>query len=51
MEKEKLTSFQCNVCGYIYKSKEENLPDDFICPLCEASKEQFTKLEDQEVEE
>lgn len=50
MEEEKLTSFQCNVCGYVYKSKENELPDDFVCPLCEADKSQFTKLEDKKEE-
>ena len=24
--------FRCKVCGYIYEGDE--LPEDFICPLC-----------------
>ncbi len=31
----------CNVCGYVYEGAE--LPKDFICPLCGAGADQFTK--------
>ena len=30
----------CNVCGYVYEGDE--LPDDYICPLCKHGKEDFT---------
>lgn len=43
-KEEELHSFQCNVCGYVYKSKEEELPDDFVCPLCEAHKDHFSPV-------
>jgi rubredoxin len=46
--------FRCMVCGYIYdpdKGDPENgvepgtafddLPDDWVCPVCGASQEQF----------
>ncbi len=41
--------YKCKLCGYIYEdSKEsvkfEDLPDDWICPLCGAPKDQFEKI-------
>ena len=32
----------CKVCGYIYEG--ENLPEDFICPLCKHGASDFEKL-------
>ena len=32
----------CNICGYVYNG--ENLPDDYICPLCKHGKEDFTLI-------
>ncbi|MDR0831716.1 MAG: flavin reductase [Bacillales bacterium] len=32
----------CTVCGFIYEG--ENLPDDYICPLCKHGKEVFEKI-------
>lgn len=45
----KSNQYRCNLCGYIYddskeKIKFEDLPEDWICPLCGASKSQFTKI-------
>jgi len=50
--------YQCVVCGYIYDEKEgdpdggipsgtkwEDLPDDWVCPICGAKKDQFEKLD------
>ena len=50
--------FVCDVCGYEYDealgdpdngiepgTKFEDLPDDFVCPLCEVSKENFSVAE------
>ncbi len=34
--------FICNVCGYIYEGDE--LPEDFICPLCKHGVEDFERL-------
>ena len=33
----------CMVCGYVYNGSVpfEELPDDWTCPLCGASKSQF----------
>ena len=32
----------CEICGYVYE--DENLPEDFICPLCKHPASDFTKL-------
>lgn len=42
MEDNKLHYFQCDICGYLYKTEAEELPADFVCPLCGESKEHFT---------
>lgn len=34
--------YVCTVCGYIYEG--ENLPDDFICPLCKHGTEAFKQI-------
>jgi flavin reductase (DIM6/NTAB) family NADH-FMN oxidoreductase RutF len=33
----------CTVCGYVYEG--ENIPDDFICPLCKHGVSDFEKIE------
>ncbi len=35
----------CSVCGYIYNEgiKWEELPEDWVCPLCGAAKSEFKK--------
>jgi rubredoxin len=48
----------CANCGYIYDPKKgddfggipagtafENLPDDWVCPMCYVTKEQFDPLD------
>ena len=35
------TAWICNLCGYIYYGDE--LPEGFICPVCSASSEYFSK--------
>jgi len=52
-------SYVCDVCGYIYDPAEgdpeypvppgtpwEGLPEDWICPVCGAPKDQFTPMDD-----
>lgn len=41
-EDEKKTGWICIICGYIYEGEE--LPADFICPLCKHGAEDFKKL-------
>ena len=53
-----MTKWRCLICGYIYDPEEgdpksgikpgtafEELPDDWICPICGATKDQFEKVE------
>ncbi len=37
------TGFVCKVCGYIYEGDE--LPDDFICPLCKHGAADFEPIQ------
>jgi rubredoxin len=50
-----MKKYVCNVCGYIYDPTEgdpdadigpgtafEDLPNDWVCPVCGAEKDQFT---------
>jgi len=41
--------YECSACGYIYDEEKEgtrfeDLPDDWICPLCGSEKDDFIKL-------
>ena len=43
--------YKCTACGYIYDDnveavKFEDLPDDWVCPLCGLGKEFFEKIEE-----
>ena len=38
---EKKTTYVCRICGYVYEGEE--LPEDFICPLCKHGAEDFEK--------
>ncbi len=53
-----MARWECLVCGWVYDedkgdedsgiaagTKFEDLPDDWVCPMCGASKEDFEKLE------
>jgi rubredoxin len=55
-EEIKMDKYICDVCGYIYDpgkgdpnngiqpgTKFEDLPDDWVCPVCGASKKSFSK--------
>lgn len=50
--------YVCNVCGYVYDeaigdtdngiaagTKWEELPEDFVCPICSVGKDEFSKEE------
>ncbi len=52
-------SYRCTICGYIYEPEAgdpgsgvapgtsfEDLPDDWVCPVCGATKDQFEPVED-----
>lgn len=34
--------FRCKICGYIYEGEE--LPPDFVCPLCKHGAEDFERI-------
>ncbi len=51
-----MDKYVCSVCGYVYDpeqgdpdngvepgTKWENVPDDWECPVCGASKDEFEK--------
>ena len=53
-----MTSYKCGICGYVYEpdlgdpdgaiepgTPYESIPDDWMCPICGADKEQFDELE------
>jgi flavin reductase (DIM6/NTAB) family NADH-FMN oxidoreductase RutF/rubredoxin len=55
-EEIKMDKYVCSVCGYVYDpakgdpesgikpgTKFEDLPDDWVCPICGATKDQFEK--------
>jgi flavin reductase (DIM6/NTAB) family NADH-FMN oxidoreductase RutF/rubredoxin len=55
----KMAKYKCTVCGYIYDPEAgdpdggikpgtpfEKLPDDWVCPVCGASKDQFEKMKE-----
>lgn len=48
--------YVCEICGYVYDEAQgdpengiapgtvwEDVPEDWVCPLCSVSKEHFTK--------
>lgn len=40
--------YVCDVCGYVYDEeaegvKWEDLPEDYVCPLCGVGKDQFSE--------
>ena len=44
-----MNKYVCELCGYIYDegaegTKFEDLPEDWVCPLCGASKDMFKKM-------
>jgi len=55
-EENKMDKYRCDVCGYIYDPEKgdpdggiepgtafEDIPDDWVCPICGAGKDQFSK--------
>ncbi len=52
-----MDKWECTVCGYIYDTAAgdpdngveagtsfENIPEDWVCPVCGAGKDMFEKL-------
>lgn len=42
--KKKMMKWKCLICGYIYEGEE--LPSDFVCPICKQGADKFVKIED-----
>ena len=53
-----MARYECSVCGYIYDPAQgdpesnvpagtpfEKLPEDWACPVCGASKDQFNEID------
>jgi rubredoxin len=53
-----MEKYVCKVCGYIYDPEKgdpdsgvqpgtpfDQLPDDWVCPVCGAAKDQFERVE------
>ncbi len=38
----KVKGYRCKICGYIYEGEE--LPDNYICPLCKHGPDDFEKI-------
>jgi rubredoxin len=51
-----MKSYVCGVCGYVYSEAEgaealgvapgtvwDDVPEDFVCPMCGASKDMFSE--------
>ncbi len=56
-EESKMSKYRCTICGYVYDPEKgdpsagikpgtpfEKLPEDWVCPVCGASKDQFEEL-------
>ena len=54
-----MKKYKCSICGYIYDpavgdpdngieagTAFENLPDDWVCPECGATKDEFEPIDD-----
>ncbi len=52
-----MDNYQCTICGYVYQPEKgdpdnaivpgtpfEELPENWVCPICGAAKDQFEKL-------
>ncbi|HZJ78217.1 MAG TPA: flavin reductase [Clostridia bacterium] len=46
-ESSRKTGYRCTVCGYVYDGDIpfEDLPGDYKCPICSASKDKFEAIE------
>lgn len=59
LEREENMQYICDVCGWVYDeelgdveygiepgTKFEDLPEDFLCPLCMVGKDMFSEVEE-----
>ena len=45
MEEKKARKYRCKLCGYEIEYEGE-LPEDYVCPLCGAPREEFEEVEE-----
>ncbi len=58
-----MSIYACTLCGYEYSSEDgdtengiaegtdfEDIPEDWVCPVCGASKEEFELINDMELD-
>ena len=45
MADNKMRKYRCKICGYEFEH-EGPLPEDYVCPLCGASAEEFEEVEE-----
>ncbi|MBN2319221.1 MAG: rubredoxin [Acidobacteria bacterium] len=56
-----MQKYKCSVCGYIYDPEKgdpdsdiaagtpfEDIPEDWVCPICQVSKDMFKPLTDEQ---
>ncbi len=43
-EKKPMRKFKCDICGYVYEGEE--LPSDYVCPICGVGPDMFTEIKD-----
>ena len=36
-----MQKYLCEPCGYVYGTAFEDIPDDWVCPICGMGKEVF----------
>lgn len=50
MEEDKNKEYICSVCGYVYDGNMpfEELPEDYVCPICNVDKTYFHVMGDDE---
>ena len=41
--KQAVSKYVCQICGYVYEGDE--LPADFICPICKQGADKFKKVD------
>ena len=41
-QKQVKKGYRCKICGYVYEGDE--LPEDFVCPLCKHPASDFEKI-------
>lgn len=59
LKRMRMKKYVCNVCGYVYDPAQgdpdsgiapgtafEDIPEDWVCPLCGVGKEDFSPVEE-----